>query len=69
MADSIEKKKFTNNESLHKHHEGCCEDGEKANYVADANDVEDNVARTSQGAFEERHLCCCLGIVGYDDSR
>ena len=56
MADSVEEKKFADHESLHEHHKGCSEDREKTDYVADANDIEDDVARTSQGAFEEWHL-------------
>ena len=55
MGDAVEEEEFGDVEGLDEHGEGGGRNGEEGDYVDDADDVEDDVAWTGQGLFEERH--------------
>lgn len=56
MADSVEEEEFGDDEGFDEHREGGDDDGEEADDVHGADDIQDDVAWTSQGFLEERHL-------------
>ena len=58
MADAVEEEEFGDDEGFHEHGEAGTDAGEEGNDVHGADDVEDDVAWTSQGlfTFPERHL-------------
>ena len=57
MADAVEEEEFGDHKGLDQHDRAGSNDGDEANYVHDADGVENYVAWTGQGALEERHYC------------
>lgn len=55
MANAVEEKEFRHDEGLDEHDGACYDDGDEGYDVDHADCVEDNVARPSQRALEERH--------------
>lgn len=63
MGHTVEEEEFRDDEGLDQHDEASCDDGKKGDYIHHADDVEDEVAWTSQGSLEERHFCSVFGSV------
>ncbi len=55
VADAVEEEEFRDDKGLDKHYGAGGDDGGEPDDVHDAEDVEDYIAWTGQGAFEERH--------------
>ena len=56
MADGIEEEEFRDDECLDEHGKGSDDNGEEADDVEGADDVEDYVAWTSQRFLEKGHF-------------
>ena len=56
MADGVEEEELGDDKGLHEHDGARGDDGDKANYVHHTDGVENDIPRTSQGAFDERHF-------------
>jgi len=58
MTDAIEEEELGDDESLDEHGKACCNDCSENDYIASADDIEDDVASAIEGFLEERHGCC-----------
>lgn len=58
MTDAVEEEEFGDDESLDKHDQACCNNGEQDDDIAGAYDIENDVARAVEGFLKERHGCC-----------
>lgn len=56
MADGVEEEELGDYKGLDQHDSAGDDDRYEADNVHDADDVENNVARPSQGSFKERHF-------------
>ena len=55
MADGVEEEEFGDLEGLDQHAEACGDNSDEGDDIADADDVEDDVAWAGQRALEEGH--------------
>ena len=55
MGDAVEEEEFRDDKGFDQHDEAGGDDGEEGDYIQHTEDVEDDVAWTSQGSVEERH--------------
>ena len=56
MGDGIKEEEFGDLEGLDEHTEACSDNSDEGDDVADADDVEDDVAWAGQRALEEGHF-------------
>ena len=63
MGNGVKEEEFRYLEGLDQHTEACGDNGDERDDVADSDDVEDDVAWTSQRALEERHFESVSALV------
>ena len=68
MGDTVEEEELRDDEGFDQHDDTRSNHRQKADDVADADHVQDNVAWTSQGAFKKRHVGfgCSDSALGSD---